>query len=221
MKGWWRNVRPRVLSGLASIIVRGLAGSVRMECVNFPTDFSNSIFCGWHGKSVLFAWRFRMRNWWVIISHSRDGEIQTSIFQRLGYRVIRGSTGRGGVRAAIEAIKALKSGGTMAMTPDGPRGPSGVVQGGVMLMALKSGARLFPVGLAAGPCFRVNSWDRYMVPMPFAKAVMICGEPLVVPPEADEATLERIRVEFENAIHRLEAEAEARFGRSYERPVAS
>lgn len=221
LKRWWRNVRPHVLSGLASIIVRFLAFTIRVESVGCPATFDNAIFCGWHGKTLLFSYRFRRRGWWVIISHSRDGEIQTKIFQRLGYQVIRGSTGRGGVRAAIEAIKALKAGGTMAMTPDGPRGPSGVVQGGVMLMAAKSGARLYPVGLAASPCIRVNSWDRYMVPMPFGKCVMVFGDPITVPKGADEATIEQIRVQFEDALHRMEAEAEGRFGRPYERPTVS
>ena len=139
----------------------------------------------------------------MIISQSNDGEIQTGIFKRLGYKVIRGSTGRGGVRAAIEAIKVLKAGGTMAMTPDGPRGPSGVVQGGVMLMALKSGARLIPVGLASKPCIRFKSWDRYMLPLPFAKALILFGEPMTVPAGADEATVEEIRLKFEAAIHAI------------------
>lgn len=212
LKQWWRGVRPKVIRGLAYGIVRGIGGSLRLREEGLPDDCTNAIFCGWHGKSLMFANRFRKLGWWVIISQSNDGEIQTGIFKRLGYEVIRGSTGRGGVRAAIEAIKVLKAGGTMAMTPDGPRGPSGVVQGGVMLMALKSGARLIPVGLASKPCIRFKSWDRYMLPLPFAKALILFGEPMTVPAGADEATVEEIRLKFEAAIHAIEAEAERRLG---------
>src|SRR5436305_14161898 len=82
------------------------------------------IYCGWHGHSFIPAHFFRKRGYWVIISHSRDGETQKRIFAKLGYNIIRGSTGRGGVRALIEAIRALRNGATMAITPDGPRGPS-------------------------------------------------------------------------------------------------
>jgi lysophospholipid acyltransferase (LPLAT)-like uncharacterized protein len=212
VKRWWRGVRPKVLSGLAYWFVRLLTATVRVRSVNFPGDPTNCVFCGWHGKSVLFANRFRGLGWWVIISHSKDGEIQSHIFTRLGYQIIRGSTGRGGVRAAIEAIKALKAGGTMAMTPDGPRGPSGVVQGGVMLMATKSGARLIPVGISARPRVLFNSWDRYLIPLPFSRAVILFGEPLTVPTGADEETIESVRLQLQEAIHTLEAEADRRLG---------
>lgn len=213
LKGWWRGVRPKVLGGTAHGVVRLLASTVRMELVNEPADLSNSICSGWHGRSLLFANYYRNRGWWVIISQSNDGEIQTRIFRRFGYQIIRGSTGRGGVRAAIEGIRALKAGGTMAMTPDGPRGPSGVVQGGVMLMAHKSGARLYPVGVAASPRWLFKSWDRYMVPKPFARGVIMFGEPIVVPADADEAGIEACRLQFEAAIHAIEAEAEAYLAR--------
>ncbi|MGC5340985.1 DUF374 domain-containing protein, partial [Escherichia coli] len=77
--------------------------------------------------------------------------MQNRVFTHLGFKVIRGRTGRGGVRAAVEAIKTLRSGATMAMTPDGPRGPSAVLQDGVIFMAQKSGAALVPVGISARP----------------------------------------------------------------------
>ena len=185
--------------------------------VNLPKEEHKLIFCGWHGRSFSFSDYFRNRNWWVIISHSSDGEIQNKIFTRLGYRVIRGSTGRGGVRAAVEAIRALKEGGTMGMTPDGPRGPSGVVQGGVMLMAQKSGAGLVPVGIASRPCLTAKSWDKYTVPRPFAKCLMIFGEPLYVPLRSSEDEVEQVRLKLESEIHRLEKEAEEKLGLRHSR----
>lgn len=212
LKYKWRAVRPRLISGLLYGIVRAIGSTVRVKTENFPEDEGGCIFCGWHGRSFLFANRYRNRGWWVIISQSNDGEMQARIFGKLGYQIIRGSTGRGGVRAAVEAIRALKEGGTMAMTPDGPRGPSGVVQGGVMLMALKSGARLVPVGIAARPRFLAKSWDSYMFPLPFGRCLMIYGEPLTVPKNADEATVEEVRLRLESEMHRLEREAELRLG---------
>lgn len=212
LKQSWRAVRPRLLNNLLYGLLRGICSTVRMRNVDFPEVESGAIFCGWHGRSFLFANEYRQRGWWVIISHSNDGEMQTRIFTRLGYQIIRGSTGRGGVRAAVEAIRALKQGGTLAMTPDGPRGPSGVVQGGIMLMAQKSGARLIPVGISARPRFLAKSWDRYMLPIPFGRAIMIYGDPITVPSDADEAAVEKIRLRLEAELHRLQGEADRELG---------
>lgn len=188
--------------------VRLIGGSLRLEVTGasqYEGNDSKLIFCGWHGKSLIFANYFRKRGYWVIISNSNDGDIQNEVFTKMGYQTIRGSTGRGGVRAALMGVKALKAGGTMAITPDGPRGPSGVVQGGVMLMAEKSGAALVPVGLSAQKAIYIKSWDRYMLPYPFSKARMVIGDPLTIPDEATEEQIEEVRLKLESEINRLEA----------------
>lgn len=202
------RIKKRIGVFLATNWVRLIGGSLRLEVTGeeqFKDNDSKLIFCGWHGKSLIFASYFRKRGYWVIISNSNDGDIQNEVFTRMGYQTIRGSTGRGGVRAALQGVKVLKAGGTMAITPDGPRGPSGIVQGGVMLMAQKSGAALVPVGLSAKKAIYVRSWDKYMLPYPFSKARMVFGEPLIIPDGADEATVEEVRLKLESEINRLEA----------------
>jgi lysophospholipid acyltransferase (LPLAT)-like uncharacterized protein len=210
IKRKWREIRPELISGILYAILRLVGMTLRMKVEGFPDDDTKCIFCGWHGRSFMFGNFFRRRNYYVIISQSRDGDMQNHIFQKLGYRTIRGSTARNGAQAAIESIRALKSNGTMALTPDGPRGPSHVVQGGVMLIARKSGGLLIPVGIAAKPRFHIRSWDRYMVPLPFARGLMIFGDPISLPRDADEETVEARRLELENEINRLEVEAERR-----------
>lgn len=225
MKAWWRRVRPALISGLVYRFVRMVGMTLRIECVGWEKVEAlggGVILCGWHGRSFVAANKWRGKGMWVIISHSRDGEIQKTIFERLGFNIIRGSTGRGGVRAAVEGIRVLKDKGTMAITPDGPRGPSGVVQGGVMLMAQKSGAALVPLGISARPRRLARSWDHYMIPLPFARAVMVFGAPLYVDKNATEDEAESVRLELESAMHRLESEAEERMGFKVEMPpVAS
>ncbi len=216
LKDWWRRVRPRLVSGLVYGYVNVTGRTLRIATENLEAveNFEGpKIICGWHGKLFVAASYWRGKGVWVIISQSRDGEIQTNIFTRLGYRIIRGSTGRGGVRAAVEGIRALKEGGMMAITPDGPRGPSGIVQGGVMLMAQKSGAALIPVGISAKPSKRAKSWDRYMVQLPLARGLMVFGEPILVPRDASEDEVEQARLELETEIHRLEKIAEERMAR--------
>ncbi|MFZ4507483.1 MAG: lysophospholipid acyltransferase family protein [Fimbriimonas sp.] len=212
MKHWWRRVRPNFIPKVMYWIVRIVVSSmrVRAEGLEKSDSFPARIYCGWHGKSVLFGHYFRNRGLWVLVSHSNDGEMQARIFRRLGYRVIRGSTGRGGVKALIEAIRVLREGGSMAMTPDGPRGPSGIVQPGVVSMAQKSGAALVPVGISARPCRYASSWDRYMAPLPFGRGLMIFGDPILVPANATAEEFEACRKQLEDRIHELEAEALSR-----------
>jgi lysophospholipid acyltransferase (LPLAT)-like uncharacterized protein len=207
-----KRQRPPIIAATLYRLIRLIGGTcrVRVEGMEHIADPSKKIMAGWHGKSLLFANYFRDRGFWVIISNSNDGDMQADIFERLGYQTIRGSTGRGGERALIKSLKALRDGGTMALTPDGPRGPSQKVQGGVMLMAQKTGAGLIPTGISAKPAYRAKSWDRYMLPAPFGKGIIIFGEPIYVPADADEAEVERCRLQLENEINRLEALAEER-----------
>jgi lysophospholipid acyltransferase (LPLAT)-like uncharacterized protein len=196
-----------LLSRIGYCLIRIVASTLRVRLEGWEPYIhhdSKLIFCGWHGKSFIFANHFRKRGYWVIISHSNDGDIQNTIFQKLGFQSIRGSSGRGGVRAALQGVKILREGGTMAITPDGPRGPSGEVQGGVMLMAQKSGAGLVPIGISCRPAIHFKSWDRYMLPIMFGRARLVFGEPIYVASHATESEVEEARLSLQNEINRLE-----------------
>lgn len=211
MKRWWRSVRPKLLPKLALLILRVLGPTLRIKVVGYDAynDLGKGIiFAGWHGKTLLPALLFRDKGVWTIISRSRDGEMQNQIFTSLGFKTIRGSTGRNGARAAAESIRVLKKGETMAFTPDGPRGPSGVVQPGVIVMAKKSGAALVPVGVSAARRWHVPTWDSYMVPKPFSKCVLIFGDPLFVSKDADDEESEQARKKLEAEIHRVQDKAD-------------
>lgn len=211
MASWWHERKPKVLGWIVYHFVRALGSTYRIriegkERFHLP---GSTIFLIWHGRTLIVGNVFRKLRLFVIISHSRDGEMQAGIFRRMGYQIIRGSTGRGGERALVESIRALRGGGSMAITPDGPRGPSGVVQGGALMMAKKSGSRIVPVGAAAAPRTLIKSWDKFLVPWPFARGVVISGEPVFIPPDADEAKIESIRLQLEETLNRLQEEAEA------------
>lgn len=222
LKDRWRELRPELVSGLLYRIVATIGHTLRVETSGFDVEPTRTLYGGWHGRSFAFATHFRHRGWWVIVSLSRDGDMQNAIFGRLGYRILRGSTGRGGERAAVGAIRALKNGGVLAMTPDGPRGPAGVVQSGIMLIAQRSGARLVPVGVAASPSWIVSrSWDRYVVPKPFARVRIIAGEPITVPIGASPEEVEAIRIRFQEAIARLQCEAERRLREDMAEPLSA
>lgn len=210
MKEWWRARRAVILPGMIYRVARMIYATLRLKVVGYEAvrDLPcGKIFCGWHGITLIPANFFSHRQVWVIISLSRDGEMQARIFSKFGFNIIRGSTGRGGARALVESIRVLKAKGVMAITPDGPRGPSGVVQGGVLTMAQKSGCALVPVGVYARPAWFAPTWDRYMVPWFFARAVFLMDEPIYVPPDASEDEVEALRLKLQEAIAKTQAEA--------------
>lgn len=216
MKRWWRRVRGRILPGPIYALASALGRTWKFETEGYEAirnEPRSVIFAGWHGRTIVAAIFFRGQGVWTIISLSRDGEMQNRIFQRFGFNTVRGSTGREGVKALIECIRVLKPGGArMAFTPDGPRGPSGIVQDGIIQMAQKSGALVVPVGVSASRRWLVRSWDRFMVPKPFARTVMIFGEPIEIPKDAPPEIAESARRLLESELHRLEAAAEAKMG---------
>ena len=138
--------------------------------------------------------------------------MQTYIFRRFGFRVIRGSSSKGGIKAALEAIKVLKKDDTLAFTPDGPRGPSGTVHDGVLFMAQKSGAWIVPAGVSAKKRWFVPSWDRFMIPFPFSKGVIVFGEPFKISPQAAEEDLASYKAEIQKKMNELELKAESLMG---------
>lgn len=168
------------------------------------------ILVTWHGRTFLPITRYRRRGFWSMISTSRDGEYQDQIFKRFGFNTVRGSTSaRGAVQATMTLVRRVKAGDILAMTPDGPRGPIGCAQLGVIYMAMKSGCPIVPAGISAAPRYLVPTWDRYMIPFPFARAVIVFGEPIYVPSTAKTEEEQRLWADKLGAqINALEREAE-------------
>ena len=129
----------------------------------------------------------------VLVSQSRDGEFIARVIARLGLPSIRGSSlkktdaakNKGGEQAFRDMVKWVREGGAMAITPDGPRGPAEVMQKGALALARMTGAPVLFVGVAMKPCIRLNTWDRTIIPLPFARAAMVWDEPAVMTRDDD------------------------------------
>lgn len=134
------------------------------------------------------------------------------LFAKFGFKVLRGSTGRGGARAAVECARILKQGETLLYSPDGPRGPSHVMGEGTIWLAQKGRARILPAGAAAARRKLLNNWDRYQVPMPFSRAALVVGPPIEVPEHMSPEEFEAVRLRAEVALDQVEAEAEGAVG---------
>jgi len=123
----------------------------------------------------------------------------------MGHLAIRGSTRRGGARAARAVMQALADGYNVLITPDGPRGPAFNVQRGIIWLASATGARIIPASYDASSKWTLGSWDRFIVPRPFGKVHIAVGEPILVPPHMDDHGIEQYRVALELELKRLDA----------------
>lgn len=166
------------------------------------------IFAFWHRHQLLMAWEHRRRGVTVLVSRSRDGELIAGVLERLGYRTARGSSSRGGPAAFMELLDAVAAGGRVAFTPDGPRGPAGSVQPGVLALAAKTGVPIVPVAWAGTRVKTLSSWDRFMIPLPFGRFEVVFGNPLPVS-AVNSAAEQNLRRALEGAeaeaVRRLEA----------------
>ncbi|WP_337875983.1 lysophospholipid acyltransferase family protein, partial [Elioraea sp.] len=129
----------------------------------------------------------------VLVSRHRDGRMIGDVVARLGVEVVHGSSSRGGVEAFRELRRLLAEGHSVAITPDGPRGPRRVAQPGVARLAALTGARVLPLGVAVSRRIVLNTWDRMAMPLPFGRGGVAYGAPVAVAPDEDEdAALARI-----------------------------
>ncbi len=127
------------------------------------------IFALWHGELLPLLWQHRGENVAIVISEHRDGEIVARIAESLGYSTVRGSSSRGGSRALIGLMREIDGGKDGAITPDGPRGPARVFAAGAAVAAQRTGALIVPIRAVASRSWRLKSWDRFLIPKPFAR----------------------------------------------------
>jgi lysophospholipid acyltransferase (LPLAT)-like uncharacterized protein len=198
--------RARVLIVLGFGLYRLWARTLRLQ-VEDPHDVVGFvrkqpvIFAIWHNRLLMlprvFDPSFPTRQSYGLISASRDGDLIAIFIERSGYGTIRGSSSRKGVIALRQLVETLAAGGNVLVTPDGPRGPVYQASQGVVFLAQKSGAPVIPIHMEYSSCWRLKSWDRFVVPWPFAKLRAIFGPPIQMPPmeNADQSETERIRLQ--------------------------
>ena len=162
----------------------------------------------WHGQHFLAPFIRRPTDKSkVLVSHHRDGEMTTLTAERLGVEVIRGSGDphgrfdrKGGVAAFFQMIEALKEGYTVALTADVPKIPR-IASPGLIKLASVSGRPIYPIALATSRRFVLTNWDRTTINLPFGRLGVALGEPVRVPAQIDDETLERARLAVEISLN--------------------
>ncbi len=159
------------------------------------------VYCFWHNRIPIATYFWRQRGIIVMSSRSFDSEYIARFIQRFGYGAARGSSTRGGKAALIQMIRAVREGKSAAFTVDGPRGPIYEAKPGAVLLAAKSNAALLPFSISLDRYWQLPSWDQIQIPKPFARAVVVIGQPIKV--EDDATTHEAKHQELQKSLEEL------------------
>ena len=204
-----------VLPFLARWIIRGVTSTVRirklgMEVLDsLEARGSRAILVFFHGRQFLLAGVMADRGVGLIISLSRDGELQTRVMTGLGFKVVRGSASRSGVRGLIGMRKLLAQGYHASFAVDGPKGPIHEVKPGAVYLAKKTGYPLVGISASARPAhIFTRAWDRYLLPWPFGKGVVILGEPIYLDDDTSEEAMARDSRILEKELLKLQERAD-------------
>jgi lysophospholipid acyltransferase (LPLAT)-like uncharacterized protein len=169
------------------------------------------IYVLWHGRIVLPIYVHRDEGITPMVSLHADGEMIAQTLHKLGYVTVRGSSTRGGGKAFYNMVDALKQGRRGAMIPDGPRGPRHYLKPGTLYIAQRSNAYLLPILFSSKRKMEFNSWDRFILPMPFSKSIVIYGAPINVPKDLSQQQVEQLRIKFQEEMIQLETQADEYF----------
>ena len=138
------------------------------------------VLCLWHGQMLPLLCAHRGEPATVLVSEHRDGEIIAQILDAFGFSASRGSSSRGGSRALLELVQLARSGHDLAITPDGPRGPRRKMAPGVLLISQRTGAKIIPLVAHVDRVWRLQSWDAFEIPKPFARVTVLYDTPVAV-----------------------------------------
>jgi lysophospholipid acyltransferase (LPLAT)-like uncharacterized protein len=212
-----QRIQLALVSWIASAVV-GLIGRTLRMTITFEEgsiggldNVTPGIYPFWHRCVLPATWLFRNRDIGVLTSLSRDGEYIARVIRRFGFVPVRGSSSRSGQRGLMEMETMVKAGGAVAFTIDGPRGPRYVAKKGPVMLARMTGIPITAFYVAVEKPWVLKTWDAMLIPKPFSRAYVRVAKNIFVPPDADDATLNRYHAEMQAALERITAFAESQF----------
>jgi hypothetical protein len=196
LRGFFRILGKFILPASLNILCRTLRVVKENEnqVLNLIEAKKNIVFAFWHG-TMLYPWFYnRKQNHLGLISKSKDGDLLANVLKKWNYKVARGSSSKGGEIALGILVDYLKHEGSIAITPDGPRGPKHQMKAGAVVAAKKSKSPLVLVGVAYKDKFVLNNWDQFEIPKPFTKTRIVFSEAVYIDPDLSyEGTTKQIQ----------------------------
>lgn len=207
----WNGIRSQLAPQTLRVIHGGLMCSASFTTSGVAQGRSflerenvgpGAIFPVWHDVMLFPMYLFQQKGIGVIVSQSRSGQVAAALWRLHGWPTNWGSTKKQqGVPALRKGISLLRSGQSLGFTPDGPLGPRHQAQPGIVYLAAMSGAPIFPLGVALNRAWRLPTWDKHAIAMPFCRIHLHLGAPIHVPRDAAKTDLEMWRVHVENEMH--------------------
>ena len=218
---WRRRAQIPLIAAFVYAVIRTLGPTLRYEVLGWKhaeavhASGKRIIWAFWHRIIVPIVWWHRNKGVVVMNTTAFDGQWTRKVIEWLGFGTAQGSSSRGGLRGLAVMARRLAEGRDCAFTIDGPRGPRYVAKPGPVMLARKSGCpvMVFHIGVDRGKTF-TKTWDHFLLPMPFARAVILFAPPIWVPEDANSEMLEEKHAEMQKELERVRDIAEGWFGLS-------
>ncbi len=215
---WSRRIQIPVIAALVYSVLRVLGPTLRYEVLGWQhaervhASGKRFIAAFWHRVIIPIVWWQRNRGIVVMNTTAFDGQWTRKVIEWLGFGTAQGSSSRGGLRGLAVMARRLEEGHDCAFTIDGPRGPRYVAKPGPVMLARKTGCPIlvFHIGVDRGKTFE-KTWDHFLLPMPFARAVILFVPPIWVPQDASAEVMEAKHAEMQKELERVRDIAEGWF----------
>lgn len=169
----------------------------------FENELSQVILASLHGQQLLLLALKPRTDIQAAVSQSRDGDIAARLIESHGYSTARGSSSEGGKNITHALVAHLRSGGNGCITVDGPRGPRGIVKPGIIKIAHLTGAAIMPIVFTCSRSIKLNSWDRFEIPLPFATIWVHHAKLWTIPKKLEDGQFEQNRRKLEEQLATL------------------
>src|SRR5580693_3328519 len=224
---WSRRAQIPLIAAAVYSVIRLLGPTLRYEVMGWQhaervyASKKQIIWAFWHRVIIPIVWWYRNHGVVIMNTTAFDGQWTRKVIEWLGFGTAQGSSSRGGLRGLAVMARRLSEGLDCAFTIDGPRGPRYVAKPGPVMLARKTGCPVvvFHVGVDRGKTIE-KTWDHFLLPKPFARAVMLYAPPIYVPADASVADLEAKHAEMQKALERVRDIAESWFSLTEEARAA-
>ncbi len=207
----------RQIPHLAALLIRTIRATMRIRYV-MPEEVSHLleqrqpfVLTFWHGHLLMMVYARYRKPIMTMSSQHRDGELMVRTLRHFGASAARGSTTRGGTSALRKMLTAAREGYTLAITPDGPKGPRRIAQKGVVQIAQATGLPVVPVAFVVSRKKLLHSWDRFQIPHLFSRGIFVYADPIEVPRQLNDEESETLRVRIERVLNQISEESEQQF----------
>ncbi len=220
---WSRRVQIPLIAGAVYSAIRAVGPTLRFEVLGYQhaervhAAGFRYILTFWHRCIFPATWWWRKRGIVVLNTLNFDGQWTRKVIEWFGFGTAQGSSSRGGLRGLAVMAKRLEEGRDVAFTVDGPRGPRYVAKPGPVMLARRTGCPVLAFHIAAEQGKTIEkTWDQFLLPRPFTRAVVLIAPPIYVPADTDRDALEAKHAEMQRELDRVRDIAESWFSLSVE-----